>query len=136
MLKTDPYILIIILRCVVVVTFCSKIDSNIFFLCSKSCSMLVLSRYEYRNTIRSEYNSYTYKLYHWLAKYFIDVTIGTSWDWWVEKIQIELRQYRNDSIQSKNFLVLKLPRFFTRWQKSAAISKHESFWLNWVVPIY
>ena len=40
---------------------------------------------------------------------------------------LELRQYKNDSTQSKNFLVLKLQRFFTIHIGDKAISKQESF---------
>ena len=43
---------------------------------------------------------------------------------------LELRQYRSDSNQSKNFPVLKLPRFFSISvgdEKSATFSKQERF---------
>ena len=44
---------------------------------------------------------------------------------------LELRQYKNDSIQSKNIPILKLPLFFisyTNEGKIAGISKLEFFW--------
>ena len=47
---------------------------------------------------------------------------------------LELRQYKNDSIWSKDKLGLNLPRFFTRlygqW-KRAAISKIICLWTKW-----
>ena len=47
---------------------------------------------------------------------------------------LELRQYKNDSIQSKNIPILKLPLFFisyTNEGKIAGISKLEIFWTEW-----
>ena len=49
-------------------------------------------------------------------------------------IMVELRQYKNDSIWSKDKLALNLPRFLTRvygqW-KRASISKLISLWTWW-----
>ena len=46
---------------------------------------------------------------------------------------LELRQYKNDSIQSKIIPGLKLPRFPSpyRWQKRAEISKMDFFSTEW-----
>ena len=34
--------------------------------------------------------------------------------WWTPDVQLELRQYNNDSIQSNKIPILNLPRFFPR----------------------
>ena len=52
----------------------------------------------------------------------------------VLKVRVELRQYKNDSIWSKDKLALNLPHFFTRlygqW-KRAANSKLICLWTKW-----
>ena len=51
---------------------------------------------------------------------------------------IELRQYKNDSMESLSMFVLKLPRFLTRLygeEKSAAISNQTYIWSHRVILI-
>ena len=73
------------------------------------------------------------KTFHWIANFWT-IVIGH----WKNCRWLELRQFKNDSIQSKNFLGLKMPRFFVAYVASDKVRKFQKqkvFWWNWVVLI-